>query len=159
MAMLDFGDRHPVRGLAYSADVFAGTVNTDVVNMKNSHQAEFVINVELGSTGTSVITVEACDDVVPTTTTAVPFYVQKYTGTDDVPGAVTAVAAAGFTLTAAAAAQIYRVVVDAAQLANLGRGYVRMHAVEGVNDPIAGSVMIWLSQARYKDAIPASAIV
>src|SRR3990172_4310004 len=122
MATLDFGCCHPVRGLAYSADVFAGTVYTDVVNMENWHQVEFEINVELGSTGTSTITVQACDDVTPSNRSAVPFYVQKYTGADDVPIAPVAVAATGFVTTAGAQAQIYRIKVDAAVLAASGYG-------------------------------------
>jgi hypothetical protein len=159
MAMLDIGDDHYVKGLAYNADVFSGTVYTDVVNMKNFHQVSFLVVVELGSTGTSTITVQACDDVVPTNRSAIPFYVQKYTGADDVPTAPAAVAATGFTTTAAAAAQMYRVMVDGAQLGASGYGYVQMKAVEVVNDPVAGSVLIILDQARNKDNVPASAIV
>jgi hypothetical protein len=157
--MLDFGDDHYVRGIAYSADVFSGTVYSDVVNMKNWHAVSFLINVELGSTGTSTITVQACDDVVPSNRSAVPFYVQKYTGSDDVPGAVTAVAATGFTTTAGATAQLYHIMVDGAQLGASGYGYVQLKAVEVVNDPVAGSVLIIMEEPRNNDAIPASVIV
>jgi hypothetical protein len=159
MTTLCFNDCHYVRGLAYSADVFAGTVYTDVVSVKNHHEVDFIVNVELGSTGTSTITVQACDDVVPTSTSTIPFYVQKYTGSDDVPGEVTAVAAAGFVTTAGAQAQLYRIVVNTSELAASGYGYVRLKAVEVVNDPVAGSILIELCQARYKREIPDSAIV
>lgn len=159
MATLDFTDRHLVRGMPYSADLFNGTVYSDVVSMKRHHVAEFNISIELGSTGTATITVQACDDVVPTNRSPVEFYVQKVTGSDDVPGAITAVASTGFVTTAGATAQIYRLMVDGQALGPSGYDYVQLKAVEVVNDPVAGSVMIHLSKARYKDAIPASAIV
>lgn len=159
MAKLNFGDVHYIRGMAYAADLFNGTVYSDVVNMKNHHQAAFIINQELGSTGTATITVQACDDVVPTNRSPVPFYVQKYLAASDVPAAPVAVAAAGFNTTAEAAAAIYVIMVDAAVLATSGYGYVQMKAVEVVNDPVAGSVVIALGQPRNNDPIPASAIV
>lgn len=159
MALLDFGDDHYVKGAAYSADMFDGTKYSDVVNMKNYHQVTFLVVVELGSTGTTTLTVQATDDVSHTNQSAVPFYVQKYLGTDDVPTAPVAVAAAGFLTTAAAAAQMYRIAVDAAVLAASGYNYVVLKAVEGTNDPVAGSILIILDQARNKDNVPVSAIV
>src|SRR3990167_5024801 len=158
MAKLNFGNTHFVRGMAYSADVFAGTVYSDVVSMKNHHQVAFIINQELGSTGTSTITVQACDDVVPTTRSAIPFHVQKYLAASDVPGAVVSVAAAGFVTTAEATAAIYVIMVDAAELAASGYGYVQMKAVEVVNDPVAASVIIALDQPRYNDEVTTTVI-
>lgn len=158
--LLEFGEDHYIRGMPYAADLYAaGTVYSDVVNMKNHHVATFVINQELGSTGTATITVQACDDVVPTNRSAVPFYVQKYLAASDVPGAVTPVAAAGFNTTAEATAAIYVIMVDAAVLAASGYSYVQLKAVEVVNDPVSGSVVIILGEPRNNDPIPASAIV
>lgn len=160
MALLEFGEDHYIRGMPYAADLYAaGTVYSDVVNMKNHHVATFVINQELGSTGTATITVQACDDVVPTNRAAVPFYVQKYLAASDVPAAPVAVAATGFTTTAEATAAMYVIMVDAAVLAVSGYSYVQMKAVEVVNDPVAGSVVIILGEPRNNDPIPASAIV
>lgn len=160
MAKLAFGDVHYVRGMPYAADLYAaGTVYSDVVNMKNHHQVAFIINQELGSTGTATITIQACDDAVPSNRSAVPFYVQKYLAGSDVPAAPVAVAATGFTTTAEATAALYVIMVDAAVLAASGYGYVQMKAVEVVNDPVAGSVLIELGQPRNNDPIPASVIV
>jgi hypothetical protein len=160
MALLEFGEDHYIRGMPYAADLYAaGTVYSDVVNMKNHHVATFVINQELGSTGTATITVQACDDVVPTNRSAVPFYVQKYLAASDIPAAPVAVAATGFTTTAEATAAIYVIMVDAAVLAASGFSYLQMKAVEVVNDPVAGSVVIILGEPRNNDPIPASAIV
>ena len=159
MATLDFGCCHYVRGMAYSADLFAGTVYSDVVNMENHHQVTFLVNIELGSTGTATLTVQACDDVVPTTRSAVPFAYQKYLTASDVPAAPVQVASTGFVTTAEATAQMYVIKVDAAVLAASGYGYVQLKAVEGPNDPVAGSVVIELGQPRYNDQIPVTAIV
>lgn len=158
MAKLDFGAVHWVRGMPYAADLFNGTVYSDVVNMENHHEVTFIINQELGSTGTATITIQACDDVVPTNRSAVPFTVQKYLAASDVPGAPAAVAATGFTTTAEATAAIYVIKVDAAVLAASGYGFVQMKAVEVVNDPVAASVLIALGQPRNNDPIPATAI-
>ena len=158
MAKLNFGDVHYVRGMAYSADLFAATVYTDVVSMKNHHQVAFVINQELGSTGSSTITVQACDDVTPSNRSAIPFHVQKYLAGSDIPAAVVSVAATGFATTAEATAAIYVIIADAAELAASGYGYVQMKAVEVVNDPVAGSVMIELMQPRYNDEITSTVI-
>ena len=158
MAKLAFGDIHWVRGMAYSADLFNGTVYTDVVSMKNHHQCTFIINQELGSTGTAVITVQACDDVTPSNRSAVPFQVQKYLAASDIPAAVTAVAATGFATTAEATAAIYVITVDAAELAASGYGYVQMKAVEVVNDPVAASVLIALGQPRYNEEVTPTVI-
>jgi hypothetical protein len=159
MATLNFGSVHYIRGMPYSADLFNGTVYSDVVNMKNHHEATFVINQELGSTGTATITVQACDDVTPSNRSAVPFSYQKYLAGADVPAAPAQVAATGFATTAEATAAIYVIKVDAAVLAASGYGYVQLKAVEVVNDPVAGSVLIELGQPRNNDPIPASAIV
>lgn len=60
-------------GIAPVAD-FADTVqSTDVFNASNYKQTNFIIVKGVGATGTSTITVEGCDDVTPTNTTAVPF--------------------------------------------------------------------------------------
>lgn len=158
MAKLNFGNMHFVRGMAYAADLFAGTVYTDVISAKNHHQIAFIINQELGSTGTTVVTAQACDDVVPTTRSAIPFHVQKYLAASDIPAAVVSVAAAGFTTTAEATAAIYVVIVDVAELAASGYGYVQLKFVEGTNDPVAGSVIVALDQPRYNDEVTPTVI-
>jgi hypothetical protein len=158
MAKLNFGSVHYVRGMPYSADLFNGTVYSDVVSAKGHHQITFIINQELGSTGTATITVQACDDVVPTTRSAVPFHVQKYLAASDVPAAVVSYASTGFVTTAEATAAIYVIMVDAAELAASGYGYVQMKAIEVVNDPVAGSVVIALDRPRYNDEVTATVI-
>ena len=148
---------HYVKGLDPVANAFAGTINSDVVNMTLYNHVEFIVYWGVGATGTTTLTVEACDDVVPTNTTAIPFAYRRIS-TGDTHGALIQATAAGF-LTTAGSSQMYVIEVDAAALAALDRKYVRLHGVEGTASPILGGIMIRLSEARYAQAITDSAIV
>ena len=138
---------HFIKGLDPVADAFAGTVSSDVVDLSNHQSALFIIHKGVGATGTSTITVEACDDIVPTTTTAVAFYSKNITATD-VQGAVTPRAATGFATTAGSS-QMYAVQVHAEELANVGYRYVRLKAVEVVDSPVLGGIAIALVNPRF----------
>lgn len=140
-------NQHFIKGLDPVADAFSGTVYSDVVSLANFNSALFTIHKGAGATGTSTITVEACDDIVPTNTTAVPFFSKSITSTD-VQGAVTARAAAGFTTTAGAS-QIYAVQVHSEEIANAGYSYVRLKMVEVVDSPVLGGVTIALCNPRF----------
>lgn len=149
-------------GLTPIADVFDTVKSTDVVNAENFHHVVFLIYLGLatGGTATATITVEACDDVVPTNTTTIPFKYRRTSGVinaGDTQGAVTDAAAAGFTTTAGSY-QVYTVEVDCAQLGALGRGFVRLKATEGVNDPVVGCVLTILCQPRHAINAPATVI-
>lgn len=150
---------HIINGLAPVADAFAGTINSDVVDVSEAHGLTFVVWWGVGATGTTVVTVQACDDVTPTTTSAVAFKYQRVSNhqTSDVPGAVTAAAAAGFT-TVAGSNQLYFVHVDPAVLAATGYRYARLHAVESVDSPLLGGILVVLHDLRVQQAIPASMI-
>ena len=137
---------HVISGLAPVADAGNGTVYTDVVNMENAARALFTMHKGVGATGTSTITIEACDDVTPSTTSAIPFrYAQVTTG--DTAGTVTAATSAGFTTTAGNAT-IVQVEVDAGELAASGYGYCRMKMVEVVDSPVLFGVTIQLGGLR-----------
>lgn len=138
---------HFVKGLDPVADALAGTVASDVVNITGHGAALFILLKGVGATGVSTITVEACDDAVPTNTTAVPFYYKAVT-TNDTQGAVTAAAAAGFALTAGSS-QMYAVMVDAQELASAGYKYVRLKAVESVDSAVLAGIAIVLAQPRF----------
>ena len=157
MAILQFADLHPIKGLDAVANAFSGTVASDIISLRNYHEAAFLIHKGVGATGTSTITVEACDDVSATNVSAIPFYVQKYLGANDVPGPIIAVGAAGF-VTTAGSSQLYMIRVDAAQLGASGYGFVRLKAVEVVASPVLGGIIAFGVRARNKDAIPATAI-
>ena len=63
---------HFAKGIDPVADAFASTVRSDVYSMRGHGRGLFVIYAGVGATGTSTITVNACDDVVPSNRTAIP---------------------------------------------------------------------------------------
>ena len=147
---------HFIKGLDPVADAFSGTVSSDVVNLANFGSAVFLVYKGVGATGTSTLTVEACDDAVPTTTTAVAFFSKSITSTD-IQGAMTARAAAGFTTTAGSS-QMYAIQVDAEELQNAGYSYVRLKAVEVVDSPVLGGIAIALGNSRFGGSATATEI-
>jgi hypothetical protein len=104
------------QGLPPVADFLAGTLTTDVVQIKDYDVIRFNISKGAGATGTMVCKVLACDNFTPTTTVAVPFHYRAET-TIGTLGAVTAVTtgATGFTTTAGAT-QEYLIEVHAADV-------------------------------------------
>lgn len=148
---------HPVKGLDPVADAFAGTVASDVINMENIIEGAFIIYKGVGTTGTSTITVEACDDVTPTTTSAIAFEYQASTSGDTY-GALTAAASTGF-VTTAGSSQVYVVYVDASRLAASGYGYVRLKAVEVADAAVLGGILFVPLKVRDDISVPASRIV
>ena len=149
-------ENHYVPGLDPVADAFSGTVTSDIVDLGNAHAVTFVIVKGVGATGTSTITVEACDDVAATTTSAVAFSYRKMT-TSDTWGANTWVASTGVATTAGSS-QRYLIHVDADMIASSGYRYVRLKMVEVVDSPVLGSIDIILHNLRYPRAIQTSQI-
>jgi hypothetical protein len=149
---------HFVKGLDPVADFGDTAQSSDVVNMSGHESVVFLIYKGVGTTGTSTITVEACDDVVPTTHTAIPFFYRKYIGSDDVPAALVKATASGFNTTAGSS-QLYAVEVRYGDLAALGYKYVRLTMTEVVNSPVLGGVVIIMGNPRMPQDIPASVIV
>jgi len=150
---------HIINGLAPVADAFAGTVNSDVIDVSEAHGLTFVVWWGVGATGTTVLTVDACDDTTPSTTTAVAFKYQRVSNhqSSDVPGAVTAATSSGFTTTAGSN-QLYLIHVDPDVLAATGYRYARLHGVESVDSPLLGGILAVLHDLRVQQAIPASMI-
>jgi hypothetical protein len=146
-----------VKGLDPVADAFDGTVTSDVFSMKNHKLAVGIIYKGAGATGTSTITVLACDDTTPTTTEAIPFKYQAITS-GDTPGAITAATTSGFTTTAGSS-QRYLIYIDASDLADSGYGYCQIQAVEDANDPVLGGIDILLFEGKEQGEIPVTAIV
>lgn len=148
---------HYIKGLDPVADAFAATVYSDIVSMKRHDVAQFIIFKGVGATGTSTITVEACSDVSATATSAIAFKYQAITS-GDTAGALTDVANTGFTTTAGSS-QLYVIYVDASDLATSGYEYVRLKAVESVDSPVLGGILINLTEPKVNQAVQTSAIV
>lgn len=147
---------HLVKGLDPVADAFAGTVTSDVVNMKNAAGVRFIVYVGVGATGTSTFTVLACDDTTPSNTTAIGFYYKEITS-GDTDAALTAASTSGFTSTAGSS-KIIVIDVPASALGSTGYGYVQLKAVESVDSPVLGGILIEQYGLRYAEDTTATAI-
>src|SRR5689334_1542615 len=85
-----------------------------------------------GGTGASTFTVEACDDTSASNTTAVAFYSREI-ATTDTESAITARASTGYVGTAGSS-KISLIEVREDVIGATGYHYVRLKAVESVND-------------------------
>ncbi len=146
-----------VKGIDPVADAFAGTVSTEIVSMRNYAVAEFTRYDGVGTTGTSTVTVEACDDTTPSNTSAIPFLYQEVL-TGDTPGVIKQATATGFATTAGSS-QMYRIWAHAGDLAASGFEFVRATFVEVANSPVLGGVLIELKESKFDAEVPATAIV
>lgn len=140
---------HFEMGLAPVAD-FAGAdpVYSDVVNLKNHNRVRFLVFWGVGTTGTIKFTVEACDNVTPSNTSAIPF-TYRVTAAAGTPGAPTRTTATDGYTNAAGSNQIIEIEVAAEDLAASGYGYARLKMDEVTNDPILGGILIQMAEARF----------
>lgn len=148
---------HFVKGLDPVADAFAGTVYTDVFSMRNYKTALIQMYIGVGTTGTSTITVNACDDVSASTETAVPFLYQQIL-TGDTASALTQATTAGFTTTAGSS-KFVNVWVNASDIGATGYEFCRAKFVEVANAACLGGVTVMLLDPRYDEDIQPTAIV
>jgi len=140
---------HAVQGIVPVADAFNGTVATDIIEM----QGEGILFTRFdgaGATGTSTVTIVACDDTTPNNTHAVAFKYRIQT-TSDVWGDWTEATAAGFTTTAGAN-QLYQMWAAAEELGHIGYKYVKAVFLEVVSNAVTGCVLAQVFGGRYKEA-------
>lgn len=138
---------HGVKGLDPVADAFDGTVYSDVISLREHTNVMFLVYKGVGATGTSTLTVEAADDIVPSNVSAVPFKYKSITSTD-VQGAINTATSTGFATTAGSS-QIYLIEANVEELLASGYEYVRLKAVEVVNSPVLGGIAVLLSGNRF----------
>jgi len=146
MAFNPLEELHLLPGIDPIADAFSGTVNTDIVEVQGEGVL-FVIGKGVGTTGTSVITVDACSTIGAAATTAIAFNYRAST-TPDTWGDVTAATATGFTTTAGSS-QRYMIDVPAANVGATGYAYVRLTATESAVAAVLGYVDIYVYGLRY----------
>jgi hypothetical protein len=146
--MISLENLRIAKGLDPVADAFAGTVRSDVLKVSEAHKALFLLYKGVGATGTSLVTVSACDDNSPSTETAVAFRYRRL-NTTNTPGAVTAATSAGFTTTAGSS-DLYAIEVDIKALAASGYKYVCLKCVESVASAVVGAIVAMLVP-RYAD--------
>ena len=147
-----------VMALAPDADRWNGDPATDIINTKNYGHVTFYIMEGAGGTGTTVLTVEECDDVSASNSTAIAFnYRVTAAGGGDTFGALTAATAAGYTTIAGAQKQII-IEIDAAELSD-GFPFVRIQTTEAVDSPCDAAIIAICTKPRYSQAIMPTAIV
>ena len=146
---------HFEMGLAPIADAFAGTVYSDVVNMKNHEAVRFVHFWGVGTSGTGTITVQACDDVTPSNRSAIPFR-YRVTVAGSAPGDWVLATSSGFTTTAGSN-QMIEIEVHAGALAASGYGYVQTKQVEVVASARLGGILIEMLNAKFQGPTPITA--
>jgi hypothetical protein len=128
------------------ADALAGTIYTDVVSLSLYEEAHFQLSIGVGTTGTTLITIESCDDFTPTNQEAVE-YEYKRTSAGETNTKWTAVTSAGFTTTAGSH-QVYTVRAKA-ENQFLNYPNVRMKCVEVANDPVLAGCVISMEKPSY----------
>ncbi len=139
-------EKHFINATPPVADAFSGTLNSDIAS-GNCDAITILYYQGVGTTGTSTLTVDACDDTSGSNTTAIPFEYRTNTSADTF-GAWTAATTSGFTTTAGNN-HIYEIRVDPAELAEEGYQYFRLTAVEVADSPVLGGVMYILEGLRY----------
>jgi len=146
-------DAHVSNSLPAVANAFAATVYSDVIKMEEFNKIVFLRFSGVGTTGTSTITVEACDNTTPSNVSAVAFHYRRIS-VADTHAAITAATTAGFTTTAGSN-EMYLVEVDADALAADGNGYeyVRLKLVEVADDDVLGGIIAIQLQPRYSSAV------
>lgn len=148
---------HFIKGLDPIADAFSGaSVASDIVDMSEFSRLLFVVYAGVGVTGTSTFTVEACDDIVASNTSAIA-HKSRLIATADTEGAITDRAAAGHIPTAGSS-KIVLFEIHESALASLGYRYVRLKAVESVDSPVLGSILVLGEKKRQSSSAAASAI-
>ena len=147
-------DGHTVQ-ITAAVDINGAIVNSDVFSMANHSHVDILVG--LGVTGAATtITVEECDDFVPTNTTAIAFAVYKEeTAGGDTLGARVAATTAGFAASTNNGI-FYIISIDASQLSD-GRPNLRI----AFSDPSAATVasaFAILSGSRFAGDQNATAI-
>lgn len=146
-----------VKGIDPVADAFAGTVYTDVVSMEDNEAVLFLVYKGVGTTGTSTITVQACDDFTPSNRTAVTFYYRRSCNSADDQGALTAATTAGFTTTAGSS-EFYEIYVRKQDVGSSGYPNVQLKLVEVVDDAVLGGVAIGMLGPNHAEDVARTVI-
>lgn len=147
---------HIAKGLAPSADIYNGNPSTDVVNMKQFKRAAFVLHQATGgtNTGTAVVTLSCSAAADGSTATALAFKHRKLTtGVSDTLSDITNVASTGYTTTANETT-VHVFEIEAADLTP-DKPYLFATLTESVNDPVLGSVLIYLFDKSYEPSATA----
>lgn len=138
-----------VQAFAPSADLNNTDPASDAIRLALYRVAHFLMHT-VATTGTAVVTVEACSAADGTGAEAIAFY-KRFLDAGGSPvdsmGAEAAVAATGFTTTVSKTG-LYVLRVDPADLP-AGKPFVRVQLTEGVDAAVIGSALWLLTGGRY----------
>ncbi len=134
------------KGLDPVADAFSGTKYSDSINLGKYQKAAFIVQKGAGDTGTSTFTVECSSDASRTGAEAIPFSYRRV-AVGDTAGDITHAAASGFT-SVAGGSEMYIVEVDSSQ-APEGKPWFHLKAVEVVDAPVAGAILVLGAAPKY----------
>ena len=137
--------------LVPAADQYAADPATDVYNTKYYNHITFLLNEGAGGTGTVKIEVEECTSKAGAGNTAIPYKYRLKSSKDGAFGALTTVAATGYTTVAGANKQV-AVEIDAAEL-SAGSPFVRLQLTEVADSPCVAGVTAILSKCSYPQAV------
>lgn len=164
MSQMDFlFDHHVVNGIVPVADAFASAATTDYISLANYGKITFLIHTgnATGGTANGTVTVLASASAAGTSTTALAFKYRTCASstTVDTWSALTDATSSGFSMTAGDN-YIYAVEVtaDSVEAQAAGKYFVACKVTESSNDPIDAGILAILSDPRYPQAIPVSAI-
>lgn len=140
-------------GILPDADLYAADPATDVFNLAKYECITFILVEGAGGTGTVKIEVEECTTAAGANNTAIAFNYRLLSsaGSADTWGALTAVAATGYT-TVAGANKAVAIEVHNTELSD-GYNFVRLQLTEVADDPCDAVVVAVLSGPRYAQAV------
>lgn len=164
MSKMDFiFDHHIVNGLVPKADRFDTAATTDWISLANHGRITFVIHTgnATGGTANGTVTVNASSVAAGSSPTALAFKYRKCDSstTVDTWGALTDATSSGFSMTAGDdRIYVVELLADDVEAAAAGKKFVALTVTESSNDPIDAGVLVILSEPRYDQSVPLTAI-
>ncbi len=156
-------DHQVVSGLYPIADAFATSATSDFVSMANYRRLTGLIHtgVATGGTANGTVTVQCSAVAAGSSLTAIPFKYRVCASSSSVDtwGALTDATASGFSMTAGSN-YLYEIEVAAedVEFNAAGKPFVAIKVTESSNDPIVAGIILLLSDPRYQQAVPVTAI-
>lgn len=154
---------HLVNGLYPKADAFDTSMTTDFINIAGYGKITFVIHtgVATGGTANGTVTLLASAVAAGTSTTALAFKYRVCASSTSVDtwGALTDATSSGFSMTAGSN-YLYTVEITADDIVAQidGKPFIALKVTESSNDPVVAGVLAFLSDARYQQSVPVTAI-
>lgn len=164
MSQYDFlFDHQIVNGLYPIADAFASSGTTDRVSLSDYGRITFTIHtgVATGGTANGVVTLNAYTAASGGSPTALAFKYRVCASSTSVDtwGQLTNATTSGFSMTAGSN-YLYTVEIlaDEVEAQAPGAKFVALTVTESTNDPVVAGILAILSEPRYPQAVPVTAI-